>query len=415
IESTSEPTLFNNNISDIEIKKEIRLDIESIENFSTYFLAQIKEMLYKNEARSIKIEERVAPLYKKESSPESKQLLRMILEENGALIQSFWEQVRKDLIPLGVQPNENRLIEFIDEAKATIIIRKRQNIFSELEDFLIESGEVQKTNATTTIETPINESLLNYLRIKTFLAIVDDKESDNGDNIKELTLDKKTHALCKSIEQLFTNSNAKLGSFFIVKYREQDTAEEVEIEDVLFEKGIIKDNTSNQQGNDLTKFMFTAYNEGYAKVEVDDCLYEKENYIARVIEGITNKKFPNENEDNDSYKIAYNVTIDIIAKKSVGENQFEMWESLYAVPNLEKIEIDFLRERKDVNYILILRFSEKTIKEQDDKLKKEPLGAIILYSDKNIFTYQKNRYLLLLRKSISNFLSKHHKNDEFRD
>jgi len=385
------PNLYDNYILSLEKIKEVRNYIESIENFSTYLLAQIKEMLYKNEVRSIVVEERIAPLYKKETTPESRQLLRMILEENGSLIQSFWEQASKDLISQGVRPKENGIIEFNDESEAKIIIRKRQNIFYELKDFLFISDDIKQPEDKTITDIEIDEKLLIYLRIKTFLAIVDDKDRDNGSNIKSLNLNKKTHLLCKSVEGLFKSDkpDTKIGTFFIVKYREKDKDE-----------------------NDMTKYMFSAYNIGYAEDHVSLCLNENENYITQFIEGVTNKSIISEDKEINPDKISYNATIDSIYRDSSVSSE---WKSDYAVPNLEKIKLDFFKDVNDVNNILILRFSEKTIKDEDETLKKEPLGAIILYSNNNIFSYQNNRYLLLLRHSISNFLSKHHKNDEFRD
>lgn len=400
--------------------KSISLEIENIQQFSTYFAAQIKEMLYENEARSIIVEERIRPLLHIYELPHTKQILRRVLEENGLLINSFWEQVRKELTLNDIQINEHGFIKFKDEEKANGVLRKRNNVFSELKDFLIAAGEIRQSQIgyEYTNTDILDENIKDFLRINTFLAIDAGKEKNPGDGINGKSLSEKTDALCKTIEKFFIsnfeeNNDLRIGTFFLVKYREQ-VKEPLKSEGEYQQKMV---NGANAHGDNQTgvlrDYLFPAYNLGYAEDEVKDCLGEEDNYIGRFIDGISNRIYKPPNENGTG--LSFDATIDVIAKVTDENQRFVKWESEYADPNVDEIKIDFFKDIENVKNVLILRFSEIIIDEDNDSLKKESLGAMVIYSNKNIFSYQKNRYLLLLRKSINKFISKHHKSDEFRD
>ena len=61
-----------------------------------------------------------------------------------------------------------------------------------------------------------------------------------------------------------------------------------------------------------------------------------------------------------------------------------------------------------------MRFSLKHINENDELIGNSQ-GTIVFYSDTTEYSVIKTRYLLLIRQSISKFISNHHKKDEFRD
>ncbi len=77
--------------------------------------------------------------------------------------------------------------------------------------------------------------------------------------------------------------------------------------------------------------------------------------------------------------------------------------------------------------LLLIRFAKKELKEKEIKgkeIKDTPWGIAGFYYQGNndseartlgLLDIRKTRYLLLLRQSLSEFIAKHHSNDEFRD
>lgn len=360
--------------------------IEDIEDFQIYIVAQIKEVLYENESKNILIEKRVRNILSNKTCNKSViQLFRMILEENGGLINSFWKTIENEIIKLKI--NYNNTIHFDNEAELISLIKKNNYQYNELELFLREAKE----------ESPANNLMFRkYLELKTFLAIDDDKDNNIKTEQKNWELLKKINIVCNKLQSLVKDEKleSKTGAFLLVKYREEE-------------------NDKTLKENELSNIMFLAYRSGEYSGLIENGWKDSNSYLTDYIYGVNNKSeckneidktnlFLNKPKNRD-----YNVTIDLIEKTNNG------WKSLYAETS-KKINLEFLSEATNLNFLLLIRFSIKKFNENND-LVRESLGVMVFYSDINIFTINITRYLLLLRPVLSKFLKKHLKNDEFRD
>ncbi len=352
-ENGKEKNLFSNKEeNEIELKKidkEYESIKENINNFSTFIISQIKELLFQNETRCILLEKYIEDNLtkleeQKESSFDLKQFFRILKEENGVLIQKFWEFYKKQ-----------------NELEFEKIAEQNHYQYNTLCDFLMAANE----------DNPIkNKSLETYLKTQSIF----EKYKNNG--INNTSIEEKTNDVCRSLKTLFfSEKENNNGTFLLVKYRQGDKA----------------------KLNDL----FLAYNSGKYSQIIED-KWQEDNYIKKFIDGVINGK-------NTS------ITIDLLEKQTdLSENKNITWKSLFSIPNDENIKINFFEKCENINYVLIARLALKEIDDNSNLIINQQ-GVIVFYSDKNVFTPSKTRYLILLLKSTSTFINEHHKNDEFRD
>ena len=354
-------------VEEIEDKIEYFNTIKNnIDGLGTYIVAQIKELVYENNSKSIVLEMRINKV--KQQSKDNirlRQIFRMLQEENGILINRFWEFSKK---------------QFIKDGILNISNDSDINLKTSMDDFIIQShyeyNSLCKFLKAANENSPImNFELNKYLQIETFLAIDSHREENRLNNIfKNYSLKSKTKILGDNLRLLVfgENSHNDSGSFLLVKYRSSDKADK---------------NADN---------LFLAYNTGYRKDEIESKWADEANYITNFVDGT-----------HDIYGNVL-ITIDELMKKE--DNN---WYSLYTKPKTG-IKIDFISNIIDIKYILIVRLSLKNI-DSNSKLDPKSQGAIIFYSNKPFLGINKTRYLLLLKQSIGLFISRHHKNDEFRD
>lgn len=310
--------------------------INNIDDFTDYIVAQIKELLYQNESRSIILEKRIRNKLNLSQTSCLDQLLRVILEENGILISRFWE-----FYNIKNTPNLSQLST------------QKHYQYNLVCDFFCASNEREPEK---------NLQFQKYIEIKDFLT----KDKDGCSNNKHESLEKKTAKICDLLQELLFDNNVDTnnGAFLLVNYKIQSEP-------------------------------FLAYNSGSISAHIANSWHEPSNFIVNFISGIKNS-----NED-------YFITIDILTK-DINNN----WESLYA--SKYKVKIEYLATQEDVRYILIVRLSIKMLDDEEEIIPL-PKGVIVFYSDSQIFSITKTRYILLLKESISNFINSHHNTNEFRD
>jgi hypothetical protein len=173
----------------IEDKKS-RPDVteESLRSFSVFFVAQMNELLYKDEAHSKQLNERFRHFERQLNDSDSKffkQLIRMLLEENTANIRAFAEHFEKSF-------------------------KGNCETFSELRNHY-RTIETQNKSFTT------SPSVLYYLQIKLTIKKVQEKDDNiQGKHKIDSIIKERIEPLSKFIK------TSKGGCFVIVKYKEND-------------------------------------------------------------------------------------------------------------------------------------------------------------------------------------------------
>lgn len=221
-------------------------------------------------------------------------------------------------------------------------------------------------NANDRERPEINYLFNKYLDINKYLM-------EDGGNEDYKPLEVKTNELCELLMQMmYDNDYKNKGMYLLINY----------------------DNMTGQ--DQIYKNTFLAYNEGPISNVISANWYEKYDYIIKFISGIKSRRKK------------YVLTIDVLKKYD------NSWNSIYSPSNNDDISIDYINNEVDVNYILLIRLSIKN-PDKNENIVPEPQGVLVFYSNENVFTIEKVRFLLLIREAISAFINKHHKNNEFKD
>jgi len=337
--------------------------ITNIDDFGTYVVAQIKELLYHNESKCIVLEKQVKASFNDIGEDELlKQLFRMLQEENGTLIKRFG-----DLYKSKVAIKDKVIVENDNNLKLNVslenFVKNHHYQYKAISDFLEVTGEKPVKE---------NSELIKYIQIQSFLSM--DESIENGvSNLAEYSLQRKTQILCDNLKELIFGERNKeeTGMFLLVKYK------------------------SNYTELSMLSDLFLAYNSGEHASDIDAYWDNEESYITRFVDGIK----------NSSGKSL--ITIDELLKSE------DEWLSLYSKPD-DIIKVNFLTEIENVNHILLMRLSLKSFDRKDGFIK-DSQGVLVFYSKKPLYPINKTRYLLLLKDSVSRFIKNHHKNNEFRD
>lgn len=353
-----QPTLFDNPKEKENLKKET----ENMQDFHVFYTAQIKELLYLNEARSIHLEKIINGLKDdKDFQPlpnSYKQLLRFIQEENGILILNFWHFIKKKLEHISYEQlkSEDKIIEILDDA--TVKEHYRAKVLNEF----LSLSNIGTENLHDNIP------FIDFLKLMLFFEIEKDQD---------LKLDAKTNFILDQLKNIigFKSYSKKNGAFFLVKYKKD-------------------------------KYPFVAYNKGDSE-SLDETILKKDPDL---------EDFLNQTGDNKLIK-----TIIEFHKKDDGK-----WYDLYTTKETtEESGKRFIFVPVNCNRILIVRFCKLIVKsdfkDTRDFWKRlsnegQAIAGFYFYKQDEIITdIPLTRYLLLLSASISNFIERHHKNDEFRD
>lgn len=369
IESTD---LFNGSIYPSSEVKQNVLD------FNIYYAAHVKELLYLNEARSIKLEKMLIQ-YKGEidNSHAFNQLLRILREENTILIRQVWEVV-----------NKNHVWK-INDIYSDLT---NKNIMRLLENSLIKDH--YRFNTLTEYfkicGTPLDEdnAFLDYLALMKFLSMDKEESSnnkhaqmeyervdtvkniENADNYekKRITLTAKTNFIMHRLKIILFGQNINdIGAFFIVKYKQQE-----------------KDS------------LFLAYNYGSMR-SVLETQHQNIKYISDFINGISD--------------ITKQSKITIIELEKKNNNWYNLYSSLQEeiVKNLSPYF-----DSESFNRLILIRINKREF-DNKNSIADIPQGIIGFYysGNGNNIDVNRTKYLLLLRSEISEFINKHHENNEF--
>lgn len=230
--------------------------IKAINNFMVYVVAQIKELIYENEARSIVLEKRIFELTSEfDTQRMPSKFLRLLRDENCVLINSLFEK-------LSIRKNSKKIQEVFDG-----FAEEEHYQYRALREYFrsSKSGDIEKSNM---------DSFL------TVLSVIDDA------NEKEDLLSEKVRKIGDSLKSLISDivSNCFFGEYILIKYNPKD----------------IKEKLDN---------IMLVYNSGYAEDRVNDEWNKKSNYITDFIDGVTDEggyQFTIDLLEYDKSKLSWN-------------------------------------------------------------------------------------------------------------
>jgi hypothetical protein len=345
---------------------------EELRIFASFFMAQINELLHNNEARSIELKNRLIYFEKKANKDGKtlfKQLIRMIREENGAIIRTFTEFFTDTII------NKNKIkIEDITKSvtnELKILAKSGNFRYKLLKEFLSELPEE-------------NKGFLEFLELKTFLAKLKqnrEEKRDGEENTEETVKNKpeakeQTRNNIQRIFQLLHNIMSNdVGCFAIVKYKKGKGAENP---------------------------YFLLYNEGAGKDDI-------EKYEDYIFSSFLCNSFLEEGEDKNRPKSIV----------EYGKDDDGVWKDLYADKKNEKISS--IHGIQNYDRLLLLRIDRDKLSEKDGKKIEHRGQAVVAFyfnanrGNRDLTELDRMRYLLMLREDISDDIRVSCETDEFRD
>jgi len=361
LESASGKTveIFDGKTPDHEFHAQHNLQLQEVaKTFSVLIAAQIKELIYLSEARGIRLEKLTKDQLKEKHNPALyTQLLRIIVSENGALLQKFWDFVKAKLPPT---------IESADD-DYNYYDFKFYNILTLLKDSVLKQHYRYKTLERFFGGPLLDEpSFIRYLWLMNYLL-------NDKDNTMQ-TLHDKTDLIMERLKEIVFDDGEDSGAFAVVKY--------------------IK--------NRETEYFF-AYNDGISgRVDENKWKSDTDTYLGDFLNGI-----------KDNTDLSLKTVIECEKKNGV-------WYDVYSTENTQpRLPINAGLLSTDYNHLMLMRLNARTIRQhpsiQSEIAQHDRGSAVIGFFSKKKRSIFKVRYLLLLRDALHNFIETHHQNNEFRD
>lgn len=357
----------------------------NIDDFHLFLVSNYLELIFKNpwvSDRLLEVIKKITP-----ENKQAKQFLRMLALEVAAVIENYYDLILKD--------DETGWKKVYGNNKKIDIEESTENI----KNHLIEYDNTQKKEIANKLILE-EKKLLKFLWIRHFML--------TDENKKDLNLDDKTNHIFRNIKKFF---NTEVGAFFIVTDGKGDPH-------LMFDENGKGNQEIGQYDKEVSKneAMISSFLKG---VETTNKSKEK----AEVSENEVNAKkiIIVKGEVNEEEGQAKKTIIEYQRKEtqSAGEkNDKQKWVDLYSIKDTEEIkETNILQNYK---HILLIRISKDTELEKTEGKKTEDSGAettqgIIGFYNQEGFDneIQARQLLMLLRKDLSEFITKHHKNEEF--
>lgn len=341
-------------------KQHDELRIKKLRSFPIFVLGSYTEMVQRNGWVAHRILEKMREVGNFEKSGQGRQFLRMMIIEAASVIDDFMKMMEKDYSFYNantIKNCEKELNTNIDNVKKGFLEKKEElnktNKYSIVRDiFLVKDQK---------IEDPIlMNKFFSYLWIKQLL------HADSNDEIKEINYQGKIDAIIKKMKELFSDTGdaKRVRAFFIAT------------------DGQPKPHVLAHEGGVLNEF-----NDEFENAKNNEQIDDFKTQI--IIDFLTG------NPQN------IQTTAEFISEN--GD-----WKNIYTD---DHVSCGFIPQ--GYQWLYLIRISK--LKEYEKgKYEFEPQGLLGFYSkenlEKNIFTKQ---LLMLLRKDMSAFIDKHHKNDEF--
>jgi hypothetical protein len=352
-------------------EKEPKPDWEKLlSEFVIFYVAQVKELCSVSDSRCVRLEKELQryELMTDGFNPRFQQVVRFLKAENSIVIENFWELAKKQLIS-----DENKIAEPDFNALYDNFVAHSHYRYQSLKGFLRKSDQTIRDD----------KELTAYLKMSLFFA----QESQHKLNLQE-----KTRKIVDGLRSIVDHESNN-GAFFIVRYKETEGETDDQKADLF---------------NPIDHFV--AYNRGvHGPINSSEIFSNNQKYLGDFFNGthISNGKMGDKDEE-DNKKFEFTASVIELHRDEA------FWYDAYSASKVP-VEIDrnFLPH---ANKLILIRFAAKEL--LDGKVADRPQGMVAIYYNKDqnrLFTSNKLRYLLLLRRSISNFILKHHNNAEFRD
>lgn len=334
--------------------------------FVTFYAAQVKELCSISDSRCVYLERSLRDWGKKKDlSPRFKQVLRILRSENSIVIDNFWALAKQRLSSGNGSSAHSDYENLFRDLKSNSHYR-----YESLKAFLGRDDGVSE-----------DVHLNAYLRMARFFA---------EESALKLNLREKTEKIVEGLIPIVGDPK-KCGAFFIVRYRQSEDPQK---------------RAAKFDPNDH----FIAYNRSPrdGAIESGEFFSEKQDFLKEFFNGTQIA--------NDRKHIRPRSTASVVELRRVGGR----WRNAYdAEQSTVRLGSSFLQSS---NRLLLVRFSRKVLVDQD--VVDQPLGVAGFYlhdskiskgKSADLFDPDHTRYLLLLRKAVSDFISAHHNNAEFRD
>lgn len=386
---------------------------KKLKEFPIFYIAQIKELVFRNESRCIVLEKNISKI-DKTSDPNMKQIIRILREENALILKNFYEYVSnqkgwKELYyekqninessTFSTKETEDKKINKEDlftaaqkqqekkEIRQKKISQYIDSTTEKIKKFLLKET-ISKHLRYSTIEyffkitgqncIKDNKQLLNYLWLSYFLQY---------DKQKEINLNLKTEYIMTRLMEMFNNEGIKeVGSFFIVNTSRQKPF-------IAFNKNIkLRTDISSESWREVLDENSKRYH--YIK----DFLWE----------GTNNKEFVPE---VNSEQYIYPNTVVELQKTSEGK-----WIDSFSSDLVPKtIELPETLFPEGYDRILLIKICRQKISGRSKKTHQGIIGFYYKQKENETVHINMIRYLLLLRSALSDFIARHHEADDFTD
>lgn len=362
-------------------------EVKSLKTFFIYYILQVKELLHKNEYRGLVLESNLNKIGDTEKDF-IKQLVRILRTENVAFIQAY--RYLRQLNEWGALYTNGNSKEIDYSNKSLVKLFAGKSIVNNhprylaLNEYFKVTGQPQnkvknekeeENDKEVLVEK--NEVFLNFLWLEEFFEY---------EHKKEVPLSEKTEHVFSKLFAMFNSKGIEqLGAFFLVLDNRDLDSEDLFKPFVAFNKEY-----RGPRGIDLYHFS-----------------HEKNAYLKDFLVG------------NDSLNEASNY------RKTITELELEgqgIWKNLYQTKftkdeKTNELDLKLLpgAENGKYNRLLLIKIS-KPEGTDNTKLRSQGLLGFYYHQDgKELLSPYLVQYLLLLRNSLSDFISRHHENDEFRD
>ncbi len=378
-------------------KKELDIKEENLQDFPIFVLGNYVEMIQKNAWVAYKILENINKdkefLSQFKNSNQGKQFLNMLQIETTSVIDDFmkmiskeyrikWRDMCKDATK---QNNQNELYINVDKIKI---------FFAKNELMKTNKYELVKETFLSGADIIEKEEFVNYLWIKQLLY------ADSIDKEPYIKIDyqEEIDEIINKMKNFFLNKE-KVQAFFIVTDGQQNPH-------VLSpqDKSILNEFTDEFKRNKT--------------LEIDIQRLKKQinkgNDILNAEEEIKQK-------EGDQKKLATKVIIDFLKGKSCNTGNATETTAEFVFENKkgkniytdENIILEFMPP--EYKWLYLIRIS-KLKEDKKGNCKFETQGLLGFYSIEDLREdILPKQLLMLLRKDISEFINKHHKNDEFSE
>jgi hypothetical protein len=377
-------------------KEELQNKEDNLRDFPVFVLGNYAEMIQRNGLVAYRILNAVNEIEDFKQSTQGRQFYNMLQIEAATVIDEFakminqdyglaWQKLYKDIASEKLYDKTDRIVIFFN---GKIKELNKTNKYSVVKDiFLTDDNWITENNP-----------FVNYLWIKQLLysdSIAKEPKIKIGfqEEINEIIVKMKG----------FFPDNEEVQAFFIVtdgKYKPYILKEE---------QGLLWDFNSefdiDKQIRDLTKEIEQLEKKDTIdKKQIDK---KKEDKEKLELERTTHKTqilidFLNGIKCNTG--IAFETTAEFIFDK-----EKKQWKNIYTN---DVVKLDFLPQ--DTEWLYLIRIS-KLKEDKSGNCIFETQGLLGFYSQNNMHHYFPKQLLMLLRKDISAFIDKHHKNDEFSE